>query len=259
MITDRVNRLNLAVFAQCLVVLFLWIQPVVAQAPPKSESETSKELTDGLLDLLVEPAGNSPKSQPQSPTRPALLPADVGLDGEDLGEESENPLKAVRQSMLIAAGFLRHGASHSETLKLQADIIQRLDDLIKELEKSSPQNSNSDQKQDANAARQLQQQLQQQAAQRRKAQALHGKENQQSEDNQENRPGNPSGEPEEMSELRAMARNAKVELVDPPSLQQNVWGQLPQRVRQQMQSRMVEQFLPAYREQIEAYFQALLK
>ena len=36
-----------------------------------------------------------------------------------------------------------------------------------------------------------------------------------------------------------------VELADPKALQQDVWGQLPSRVRQQMQSRMVEQFLPA--------------
>ena len=42
-------------------------------------------------------------------------------------------------------------------------------------------------------------------------------------------------------------------------LQQEGWGQLPERVRKQLQSRMVEEFLPSYRQQIEAYFQQLLR
>ena len=53
--------------------------------------------------------------------------------------------------------------------------------------------------------------------------------------------------------------DSHVGLADPKALQENVWGQLPEQVRKRMQSRMVEHFLPAYRTQIEAYFQALLQ
>jgi hypothetical protein len=48
-------------------------------------------------------------------------------------------------------------------------------------------------------------------------------------------------------------------MADPKRLQQDVWGQLPEQVRKQMQSRMVERFLPSYRPQIEAYFRALMQ
>jgi hypothetical protein len=53
------------------------------------------------------------------------------------------------------------------------------------------------------------------------------------------------------------ARTSTLPLQDPRWLQQNAWGSLPQRKREQMQSRMVEQFLPAYRQDIEAYYRAL--
>lgn len=50
-----------------------------------------------------------------------------------------------------------------------------------------------------------------------------------------------------------------VDLNDPRALQRSAWGNLPERTREQMQSRMVERFLPAYREEIEAYYRALVK
>jgi hypothetical protein len=36
-----------------------------------------------------------------------------------------------------------------------------------------------------------------------------------------------------------------------------VWGHLPERIRQQMMSRMVERFLPQYEASIEEYFRRL--
>ncbi|MCC6509783.1 MAG: hypothetical protein IT423_11785 [Pirellulaceae bacterium] len=55
------------------------------------------------------------------------------------------------------------------------------------------------------------------------------------------------------------ARQIVVDLNDPAALQRSAWGSLPERVREQMQSRMVERFLPGYREEIEAYYRALAK
>ena len=45
----------------------------------------------------------------------------------------------------------------------------------------------------------------------------------------------------------------------PQAYQQTVWGLLPDRVRESMQARMVEQFLPTHREQMEVYYQKLLE
>ena len=95
------------------------------------ESEPVKELTKGLLDLLDAPDTGGTTDKPNSTE---LTPADVGLDGEDLGERSEDPLQAVRQSMLIAAGFLERGQTNDDTQQLQQDILTRLDEIIDELE-----------------------------------------------------------------------------------------------------------------------------
>ncbi len=188
-----------------------------------------------------------------------LRPEDLDMDGEDLGESSENPLRAVRQSMMIASAFLKNGSSPADTLQLQTDIVQRLDDIIRELEKSQSQSSQGQSSDNAQTQNQPQQSAQQQISEREKRRARQAVSN--GDSTQESRDGTGAqvGDPTVSGQEKASARDANVQLADPRSLQQNAWGQLPQRVRQQMQSRMVEQFLPAYREQIEAYFQALMK
>ena len=227
-------------------------QPVAQQPATQPTPSTSAELMDGLLDLLNEPS--VPKKDP--PAQTPLTPADLGLDGEDLGEDQENPLQAVRQSMLIAAAYLGRDGANAQTMKLQSDIVRRLDDLISELEKSqAAQKPSKDQEEQKSGAKPKQQQ-QNQAGSKQTAKSKPG-ESRDGDESQER--SQLEGEPENPPTQKGTAGGVNVELSDPKALQQDVWGQLPSRVRQQMQSRMVEQFLPAYREQIEAYFQALLK
>lgn len=232
---------------------------VIAQEPPSKTvvPSTSSELVDGLLDLLKEPLSKKPM---ETPAKPPLTPADVGLDGEDLSDASEDPLLAVRQSMLIAAGYLRRDGANAETMKLQSDIVRRLDDLISEMEKSQSKESDSKQEsqQPASAQSKAQNKAQNKAQQNRSQTAKSRRGDSQDSESGDDR-AEPQGEPENRPPQRGNGASVAVELADPKSLQQDVWGQLPARVRQQMQSRMVEQFLPAYKEQIEAYFQALLK
>lgn len=241
-----------------LIAFALYASParVTAQEQPPQkpiDPSTSDELVDGLLDLLND---STTGKATETPTNPPLTPADVGLDGEDLGEASENPLLAVRQSMLIAAGYLRREGAITETMKLQSDIVRRLDDLIAEMEKSDNKASNSkqDSQQQASARSKAQEQTQQTRSQNAKSRS----ENRQDAEGEKERTDR-QGDPENQPTQQGNGGTVAVELSDPKSLQQDVWGQLPARVRQQMQSRMVEQFLPAYKEQIEAYFQALLK
>jgi hypothetical protein len=238
--------------ALCAAVIALSLQSgVCGQSTPPSVNGggTSSELVEGLLDLLAEPDLTRKPGGANLPPKVELTPADVGLAGEDLGEASANPLMSVRQSMLIAAGYLQKGVTNAETQQLQFNIVQRLDDIIHELENSPPPNrSPREQSQSQPANQQQQAGLQQpQSSQSAKRPG----------DDPSGEPGQPNGDPIDRSTVRS--GGGVVELADPKSLQQSVWGQLPERVRQQMQSRMVEQFLPAYREQIEAYFQALLK
>ncbi len=237
------------------IVLLSFCVNVNAQDQPAKQPapSTSSELVEGLLDLINEPAT---KNAGEAPAKQPLTPADVGLGGEDLGEASENPLLAVRQSMLIAAGYLRRDGANAETMKLQSDIVRRLDDLISQLEKSQSKEDKSKQEsqQQAELSNAQKQREQQNRSQAMKSRPGERKNSENGDDRAERQ-----GEPENPPTQRGNGGSAKAELADAKSLQQDVWGQLPSRVRQQMQSRMVEQFLPAYKEQIEAYFQALLK
>lgn len=223
------------------------------QTQKPTTPSTSSELVEGLLDLLNEPAPKKPVESPKQP----LAPSDVQLDGEDLGEASENPLLAVRQSMLIAAGYLRRDGANAETMKLQSDIVRRLDDLISDLEKSQNKSDSSNKESQQQSAPQPSNQKQRE--QNKSSQSMKSRPDERSPSESDKNGSDRQGEPENPPTQRGNGGNATVELADAKSLQQDVWGQLPARVRQQMQSRMVEQFLPAYKEQIEAYFQALLK
>ena len=226
-----------------------------SEVPPKSGNGTSSELTQGLLDLLAEPKAAESGLTPSDVARPKISPADVGLDGEDLGEASNsNPLNSVRQSMMIAAGYLQKGVTNTQTQQLQANIVERLDDIIQQLEQSPPPNRSPREQQQTSTSQSQQAEQRQQQARTTKPPKTTGSD----QADQSDEPGQPNGVPDDRPTARS-SRSLAVDLADPKLLQQSVWGQLPERVRQQMQSRMVEQFLPAYREQIEAYFQALLK
>lgn len=214
-----------------------------AQENTTEGEESSSSLTDGLLDLLGEPEVASDASKD---AKPSISPKDVGLDGEDLGEKQDDPLVSVRQSMVIAAEFLNRGVTGGTTQTLQGDIVQRLDDLIQQIEdaqqdaskqSSGEQNSQSDQ----------------QETQRQQSNAETQTQSTESEQNQDQTSGrdNPGND----GEKKAL----RTDLVDPGKLQLEVWGQLPERIRKQMQSRMVEQFLPSYRDRIQSYFESLLR
>ncbi len=259
----------LGCFALSLVICTgVFCKSAMAQEPAKQEvtkkvpatqsttpaiPSTSSELVEGLLDLLnAPPAAKKSDMPPPTP----LTPADVGLDGEDLGEDQENPLQAVRQSMLIAAAYLGREGANAHTMQLQSDIVRRLDDLISEMEKSQSSQNQSKKNTDQQSTLTPKPQQQNQPPQSQSSKPRPGE----SRDPKESQDQSPlQGEPENPPTQKGSAGGVAVELSDPKALQQDVWGQLPSRVRQQMQSRMVEQFLPAYREQIEAYFQALLK
>ena len=214
-----------------------------AQEDTKEAEESSSSLTDGLLDLLGEPEIASDASKD---AKTSILPQDVGLDGEDLGEQQDDPLASVRQSMVIAAEFLNRGVTGGTTQTLQGDIVQRLDDLIQQIEeaqKDASQQSSGEQ----NSQSEQQETERQQGDTETQSQSTESDQNQGQTSGRDN-PGN-DGEKKEL----------RTDLVDPGKLQLEVWGQLPERIRKQMQSRMVEQFLPSYRDRIQSYFESLLR
>ena len=224
------------------------------ESEPRSPKQSVEpDLTEGLLDLVNEASkASSPTPTPGKKAESQLVPSDVGLQGEDLGERSSSPLQSVRQSMLIAAGLIQRGATGTDTQRLQTDIVQRLDELIEQLEKTprnqEPPPSEKDKQQREQTSQMEQDQSStRQSRQNRPSTSESQEQTQNASDNQQ-QPG-----------VQGRQINSEVGISDPKALQEDVWGHLPERLRTQMQSKMVEQFLPSYREQIEAYFRALLE
>lgn len=225
-----------------------------------TKSKEQAELVDGLLDLLNEPPPVMKKPAESSPAGTSSgAPSGIELDDEQLGQQAANPLYGVRQNMLIAAGYLSKGFVNQQTRQLQTEIVERLDELIDELEQSnSSQQQAAQQQEQQQRQQQAQSEQQSSAANQTQASTSPAATENQAAGDTERQPG--QSEPTSDSPAqKGQAVRPKVELVDPKTLQQNVWGQLPEQVRKQMQSRMVEEFLPSYRQQIEAYFQALLE
>ncbi|GAB5405969.1 MAG: hypothetical protein Aurels2KO_42000 [Aureliella sp.] len=239
---------------------------------------TDDALLDGLLDLVPDATPGK-----QNESRP-LTPADVGLTQDDL-QQAKGPLEPIRQSMLISAGLLRQGDPQVTTL--QSDILTRLDELISKLESKQ---SGESQQQQQNQSQQDRQQSSGESSGTRADDFSNQQSQSETGDTGSNNPSkmtdsaSPDGtETDDSSQPKSSNGNepaseksnseeisgrpsdrggktaASVRMNAPEAYQRTVWGQLPDRVRTSMQSRMVEQFLPTHREQIEVYYQKLLE
>ena len=270
--------------------------PLLAQttSQPKSAASQSKasdkDLTEGLLDLLNEPGpakrqesqteqtSNSPSVEsegqaqisPPTGTAPSLVPrtgrSSGNPQGEDLGSSPDHPLEQVHAGMQTAAGWLRDRNRVDKTQGLQQDIIARLDELISDLEQQAPQSSASS-GDDSNAEQGPAQNKTSSAsaAASSNSQATGDAQQSSASNGDPDQPPSAGGDQQGANKDQpglmnsGQRKSAAVDLNDPTALQRSAWGNLPDRVREQMQSRMVERFLPSYREEIEAYYRALVK
>jgi hypothetical protein len=253
-----------------LIVLAGWLMPPALAADPapradkKSKSTLDEQLLKGLgddpvtEDLLpkkrerkdasrkspdedqparrpTESGGNASRKAEENSLDKQLL---EGLgDGEDIGE-SGDPLARLGQRMRQAGGLIGETKSGEPTQQLQKKIVADLEYLIK-------------------MARQQQQQQQQsssssqQTARRQQV--------------KQSKPGSKPGERQQDQPARdSTERLGKNDVRRPDMAQMNdvikrVWGQLPEKEREQMLQNSVDQFLPKYELLIEAYFKSLVE
>ncbi len=244
------------------------------------------DLTEGLMDLLREPIATPKPREPGSQSPPAEAP--LPSAGEDIGQGPANPLAEVQLGMTTLAQWLRTGADARRTKELQRDVVLRLDEVDWAIgttiantiavsifggcsvntitdqpvtfsfpgaaftiwnQRITPQ---SGQKTDSASPQPGDDQTQ--PGQNGEGQNQSAGQKQPGATGGGNAPQ--SGQPGPSS---SGAKGVTVDLNDPRALQRSAWGNLPERTREQMQSRMVERFLPSYRDEIEAYFRALAK
>ncbi len=249
-----------------LLALILLTLPLAycAAAPPRVVEDLGSDLLgDDLLEQLV------PTEEPQQELpdldelRRSFNHPDGGKVGDDVGQpSSDNPLAIVESKMRAAESLIDRQDISGKTKALQGEVIDELDKLITKLEAeckdckggqcSKPNNSEQQtakstpkpgskpspgQQPKPNGSPDSQQPSQSQQAQSQQAE---GQAQQQS-------PSQPQGG--EAGKATAAT--------NPQQLLKAVWGQLPERMRQQMLQSSASEFLPEYRDDIEAYFKQL--
>jgi hypothetical protein len=242
----------------------------LAQVPTVQESK----LVDGLLELLESKA--LPKSLDDTPSldsssTDSAPSSEHSASGATILEEDSaagNSLQVVRTLMQTVSETMRRGAVGVETVQLQGNVIEHLDSLIEMLRQPESSSAMAEQEEESD-----QSQVELESETDADAQQSLAEENQTADGTRSQEEGieksEPSGndQPQDSSEIGSEGGlpgqgGARPGLIaqprEPGELQRSVWGHLPEQVRSQLQSRMAEQFLPSYREQLEAYFRALL-
>lgn len=193
-------------------------QPRAGGPPAKSlDQQLLDDLNKDLLDGLPGPMAKPPTSGTVQP------PA-----GEDLGApQSDNPLARIGEKMRLVQERMAAHDTSPETQAVQQQILEELAALLK---------------------------AQQQVARQNRPRGGAGQGTQQA----DNSGGNTSPGPVTDSTNR-IDRGSKedAETADVQDVLKRFWGHLPEKMRQEMQSALSEQFLPKYERVIEEYYKRL--
>lgn len=248
--------------AMCASLVLSYASNAVAQQPPTSDSDI---LSDELLKDIV-PMDAAESAEPDNSTD------NDHAGGNRSFAAGDNPFEVISLGMWTASKYLREGQTGTTTQDVQSNVLMRLDELIEQAEKQSkkPKSSSSSSSSQPKTKRQIrreQSQGQKSEDKQRSNQQNQSEGGQESPEDKGDQPqaapkndGNEaeSGRPEgNGSQASEDSRKSQLDLGNAKALQQGVWGHLPERIRQQMMSRMVERFLPEYEASIEEYFRKL--
>lgn len=216
--------MNLSRIARATTAIVLAAMPVICIAdepptPPKPSS-LDQQLLEGLdLELLQGLPGGA---------KPAA-PADK-LSGKTAANtiQSDNPLVLIAERMRQVEGRLAQQDTSAETQAVQKQILAELAQLLEQAKK------------------------QQASGQNKPGGSGKGS------DQAGTGSGNPTPAPPRDSTNRIeQGTKEAVETADVKDLLRRIWGHLPDKLRDQMQASLSEQFLPKYERVIEEYYKRL--
>ncbi len=239
----------------CGILLAAWIclspSPCWAQgpqvAPPSLDDALFGDLdtgsnSTGSIDADVERElfGDVPKApDDKTPTKGdplSIRRIDAWNDllEEELAQaavdEAKNPLLGIARSMRLVEGLIEENEAGQKTQKIQGEIIADIDALLKRAKKKCQSCSSQCQS----------------VAKRKPTKPSKPKEGSpkpKPATTSNAKPGKAEGEMPDMTEMMAVIKQ--------------VWGELPEKERQQMLQSSVEEFLPKYADMIERYFKRL--
>jgi hypothetical protein len=208
---------------------------VAGAAQPPAESR-DRALLEDLAPPPVPPRGSA-----ERPGRSQQGPEQTG--GSDIGVSPQRregiggPLLELSRKMQAAEQKLRGGDASETTQQLQREVIDQLDQLIALFE-SQMQQSQTSQGAEGNTEEGEQPTTGDESEQA-------GDESGAGTDSRDGMPGEDGAGRDERE--RGMS----------PAARDDVWGHLPERLRQQLQNAAVERFLPKYEDLIEAFYRRL--
>ena len=186
-----------------------------------------------------------PEREPAGKTEPTEKPGE-GLQrrltkelGPAAAAEEENPLLEIARRMRDAQGRIGQTDAGPKTVELQADIVARLNDLLRKACKSAKQCSSSAPNQPSIASRKP---VDQPPSKPGESGSKPGTKPATTADTKP-REGAPAKRPDQLKEVQDLVKQ--------------LWGELPERDRQQMREPSVEGFVPKYETMIEDYFRGL--
>ncbi len=224
--------------------------PPTAQPPPPGqraaeEKSLDKQLLEGLdndllddLDALPNP-DDGDQAAPRTGDDGSPLDADLIdqlLEGDDLGAaDDSDPHLQIGRRMQVAQDRIRARKTAAITQRLQQKIIEDLDGLIDQVRKSKC--CGGDGQRQAGPTGKASQQPSAANAQAKKPAR--------------------DGSPETSTDRVGESESPETDAARYRGLVKQVWGHLPERVREQMPNTSDEEFLPKYEELIENYFRRL--
>lgn len=218
-------------FTAGLLIVALAIAPTVAcaqTAKPKLEDE----LADDLLKDL--PKSNAPlKPKPAKPESKAEAEKKLLQDlqgGEDIGAPPENPLARIGELMRASQEKIAGRDTSAQTQTTQKEILADLAKLIEQTKKQCNAGGSGNGKPGSGKS---------------SAQAGAG--------TGQARPGPAS----EATDRVGKSERENAEAADVKDMLRRIWGHLPEKMRDQMQAQLSEQFLPKYEKLIEEYYKRL--
>lgn len=240
------RSLSLSIALVTSVLVMAYAEPAMA-APEKSEAAPLEGLGDRLLgDWALPPAAAPQEPGPGTPLpsvdesrRQLETPLRAGPEGEDIGQQGTAPLERISNRMHEAHRLIAAQTTSGETKQVQEAIVADLDDLIEQLSQQCKNCSGG----------QSQPGQQKQKTAQSTPKPGEGK-----------KPGAASRAQGAAQQSQAPSEGGKAanpaELSDEEIVKQ-LWGQLPQHMRQQLLQSSADEFLPKYREELEEYFRKL--
>jgi hypothetical protein len=232
-----------------LIVSFELISFSYSSAPVMAQSQQRRSLDGELLKNLKDQSKKDIEREVYGPgEKNGNLQTRAGQGGADLNErlqrelgaaaekENDDPLLSIAQTMLQVRQRMAKSDAGPATLNLQKQIVADLDLLINQAKKSAGQCSSSS----SNPRQSAQNPTGSHPKPGTKAGQKPG--NKPAAAGSPRSPDGQSHKPD-MEEMRAMMNN--------------LWGELPSHVREQMLQTPVEEFIPKYQDLIEDYFRDL--